>query len=356
MNYDDIYNNNNHIQNIASENYDLSHFMAMCMSKGIEFNPAYKDSTNKNGFSYISFMFNEKNLELIYAIVALLRTEGYEFTFEKLNEKESAFNITDVINSKENTKLFEKLNDLIVNYDSSKNYYYDLPEDLQKYFDICSFAHSDKKAATSNSEDNLKLKYIKQEDGHKYTIETNDERYIQAADISDFKLSSDDATSYEIISDNNNELSNNLDSFNNSLGEIEKTDSIDKNSQDEESLDFEEEKEEKQVKEDETTEEEVVELDREKEDVDEKEKEEEQEEHHEDEIPLTNPLVDEEEPTLDEDTLMQKNDKFIDTLNVPPIVDIKEEEVLPQIDLNEINNMIYEGQEPEIEEQDVMVR
>ncbi len=349
MNYDDIYSSN-HIQDVASENNELSQFMVTCMSKGIDFNPSYKDSTNEKGFPYVSLMFNEKNLELIYAIVALLRLEGYEFSFEKLNEKESAFSITDVINPKENTELFGKLNDLVSNYDVAKNYYYDLSEDLQKYFDICSFAHGDKKAAVSNSRNNLQFKYIKQEDGHKYTIKTTDERYIQASDLSDFKLSSDDVTAYEIISEDNNELIGKLDSLNNNLEEMEKTTDSTGNGEEKAELDKEVEK---AVVEEEKQEEKAEETESEK--GQKEDEEEKQEDKGKNGTHLTNPLVDGELPKLDESSIMSKNDKFVDTLNNPAIIDIKEEEQVPQIDMSEISRMLYD-EEPVLEDQDVMVR
>ncbi len=346
MNIDNVYDNR--IHDVASNNDELAKFMMKCAEKDIEFNPMYKDNTNERGMPYISLLFNEKNMPLIYAIVAILRLEGYEFSFDKLNDKESAFSVVDVLNRTEDTKLFERLNELIDTYDVSKNYYYELPTDLQKYFDICTYAHGDNQLI-SNEDKMLQFKYLKDEEGHKYTLKTEDERYLQTADLSDFTLSADELSSYEIVSDNNDEIAGKLDNFDNS---IQKSENLSENeggttgSGQEEELD---QKEEKVVVEEKKQEEEEKKEDFDKKEEDKKEEEEDKKEEEQEE---KNPLVDEEkEVKLDESALMTEQGKFVDMSQKEELNNTVEN--TPQIDMSEINRMIYVEQE-KIEAEEVM--
>lgn len=320
MNMDNVYNSNSHIEDVSSENPELNRFMTLCSMKGIEFNPAYKDYSDDRGNAFVSLLFNSDSLPLIYAIVALLRREGYEFSFDKLNDKESAFNIADVLNTKDNTELFAKLNDVITNYDVAKNYYYELPPDLQKYFDICNYAHRDNDIRSTDDK-LLQFSYVKKEEGHKYTIKTEDERYLQSADTSEFSLSVDDVSSYELVSDDHIELDDKLNKFENG---VEKAEVV-------------------------SEQEDIVVIDEKEEEEEEEEKP--QEEKRENTI--ENPVA-EEKIELDEETLMQDNGKFVDVSQKEdePVMEESVPEEAPSIDMNEINRMIYE--EPTIEEDHAM--
>lgn len=179
-------------KDFAEGNRELEQLLLNCFSKGIKTIACCGGHEDKNRKPYISFSYSSENEQLIYAIISKLKDSGFNFRYNKRSNGKSFFSIEEGQSfdfSKAST-LFNDINDVVNSFDIKKDYYAELPRDLQKYSSIIKTSETDeflKIDGTANYFQNyFQMCYEKVPDGYEYSMFATDPYYNSIAEKENF--------------------------------------------------------------------------------------------------------------------------------------------------------------------------
>ncbi len=162
---------------------ELEQLLLNCFSKGIITVACCKGHEDKLREPYISFLYNYENKQYFYALMSKLKDSGYSFGYNKLSNGKSFISIKgeQIYNSSECTTFFNNINNVINAFDKDKNYYSELPKDLQKFLSIIKSSEKDDFLKTDESYEYFQMHFGKVSDGYQYIMTTNDSIYNSIA-------------------------------------------------------------------------------------------------------------------------------------------------------------------------------
>lgn len=123
-----------------------------------------------------------------YAIISKLKDSGFNFRYNKLSNGKSFFSIEEGQSfdfSKAST-LFNDINNVINSFDKEKDYYTELPRDLQKYSSIIKISENDEFLKTDGTSDYFQMCYQKALDRYEYSMFASDPYYNSVAEKENF--------------------------------------------------------------------------------------------------------------------------------------------------------------------------
>ena len=190
--FNDIKNYDQAARDFAEGNKDLEYLLYNCFSKGIKTHACCSDGKMK---PYISFLYTEENMPYLYAILSELKDKGYTFQYSQSPSFPKMFSIQekDTYDFQKATSLFHEIDQIICNFNPHKNYYGDLPTDLQEYINIINIAKNYSfRILKENTNirilgEGFKFGYEKKEEGYEYALSTRDYGYNKFAESSSFK-------------------------------------------------------------------------------------------------------------------------------------------------------------------------
>ncbi len=175
-------------RDFAEGNKELEELLLNCFSKRIKTIACCGGHEDKNRKPYISFLYSLENEQLIYAIISKLKDSGFCFRYNKLANGKSFFSIEESqsFNFYKASALFSDINNVINSFEIGKDYYEELPKDLQKYGSIIKSSENDEFLKIDNTSDYFQMCYEKLPDGYEYTMFTSDSYYNSVAEKENF--------------------------------------------------------------------------------------------------------------------------------------------------------------------------
>lgn len=175
-------------KDFSEGNKELENLLLNCFSKGIKTVACCGGHENENRKPYISFSYSYENEQYIYAIISKLKDSGLNFRYNKLSDGKSFFSVEagQTFDFNKTSALFNSISYIINSFDIEKNYYEELPRDLQIYSSIVKSSENDEFLKTNGTSDYFQMCYQKDNDGYKYSMFTSDSYYNSFAEKTNF--------------------------------------------------------------------------------------------------------------------------------------------------------------------------
>lgn len=136
---------------------------------------------------YISFLYSQENEQYIYAIISKLKDRGYNFRYIK-SENKSFVNIQEGVNFdfSYSSTMFSEINSVINDFDKEKDYYVELPKDLQKFCSIIRASDYDVFLKIDGTLNYFQMCYELTPEGYEYSMVISDSYYNNIAEKQNF--------------------------------------------------------------------------------------------------------------------------------------------------------------------------
>ncbi len=175
-------------KDFAEGNRELEQLLLNCFSRGIKTTACCGGHEDKKRKPYISFLYSPENEQLIYALLAKLKDNEFDFRYNKLLNGKSFFFISEgrMFDFNSASTLFNDINSVIDSFDIGKDYYAELPIDLQKYGLLIKNAENDEFLKVDGRSGYFQMCYESVPDGYEYAMFTTDSYYNSAAEKGKF--------------------------------------------------------------------------------------------------------------------------------------------------------------------------
>ena len=159
-------------RDFSEGNKELEKLLLNCFHRGIQTTACCGGHENENRKPYISFSYSPENEQVIYALLSNLKDRECVFRYNKLANRKSFFSVEEgqVFDFHHESTLFSDMNDVICSFDMGKDYYTELPKDLQKYSSILKNSENDEFLNANGTSDYFQMCYEKGLNGYEQVI------------------------------------------------------------------------------------------------------------------------------------------------------------------------------------------
>ncbi len=189
VDFDQIQNYEQAAKDFAEGNYELEELLLSCFNKRIKTIACCSGHEDRRLRPYIAFSYSNENVPYIYALISRLKDHGFNFRYNKGSNGESFFSIEErqAFSFDKPSTLFRAVNDVINSFDQEKNYYGELPKDLQTFLEVIQKAEIDIFLKASRISGYFQMCYKKKTmDCYEYSIITSNKYYNKAAERGGF--------------------------------------------------------------------------------------------------------------------------------------------------------------------------
>ena len=191
QNIDGIKNYEKAIEDFSEGNLYLEKLLLECYKLGIKTVACCAGHAEEFSLPYIAFAYSE-NKNVLYYIVSKLKDTNIEFRYIGPNSFSLEFD-------NYNEDCFKILTDILIDFDNSKDYFNELPNDLKIYFEIINKIEQSnifESLKDSVSKNYFQFSINKTDDVYSYNLVTNDRNIIGSAFNSGFYIRGEEENRY----------------------------------------------------------------------------------------------------------------------------------------------------------------
>lgn len=199
------------LEDFSEGNVYLQKLLLECYSNNIKTVACCAGHKEEESFPYIAFSYSNENEQALYYLMSKLKDFGVLFTY---NANSFSGSYLSLEFQYYDPKCFQIIIDAFQSFDKTKDYYIDLPKDLQNYFAIIKSINSSSllDVDVNKSSNYFQIHYIKEGEIYNYISYSNNYDCIQLLIESGFRFDNE-AQAYYIDSnlrDKNNDVLENL--------------------------------------------------------------------------------------------------------------------------------------------------